>query len=508
MMAHQNLTVSMTLKQLLQGFVEPEYLSDLPIQGISSNSQMLQAGDVFVAQAGIKHHAIDFSADAVKQGAVAVLYDASDSYSKQRIDLLEKQLSTQWIPVVDLNRMTGKIASRFYADPARALKLIAVTGTDGKTSVTHLLVQALTRVGKTAGSIGTLGYGVANRLNMLGYTTPDAICIQALLAELLQQGCEYIVMEVSSHALQQYRVSGCEFDIALLTNLGSDHLDYHGTLEQYAAAKSQLFEYSSLTGRAFNVDDELGAKLFQQYNLDTSLAVNAHTQMTEHNSVSIKHSQMNEQGLEIVASTSLGDIRIQSALIGSFNVDNLLSCVAVLQLLGFDRQQIESAMEQLKPIPGRMEYYPAHNGYPAVVIDFAHTEQALEACLNAVKDSYQGALYCVFGCGGDRDQSKRPKMAAVAERLADHVILTDDNPRTESAQKIMNEIVVGLQHPELVRVIHDRAVAIKTAMTQANENDLLVIAGKGHEQFQIIGEQKIPFSDRDLVVEIRQEQSL
>ncbi len=508
MMAHQNLPISMTLRQLLQGFVEPEYLTDLPIQGISSNSQMLKAGDVFIAQAGIKHHAIDFAADAVKQGAVAVLYDANDSYCKQRIDLLKKQLITQWIAVADLNRMTGKIASRFYADPASALKLIGVTGTDGKTSVTHLLVQALTRSGKIAGSIGTLGYGVANRLNMLGYTTPDAVCIQSLLAELVESGCEYVVMEVSSHALQQYRVSGCEFDIALLTNLGSDHLDYHGTLEQYAAAKSLLFEHSGLTGRVFNVDDELGAKLFQQYKLDTSLAVNAHTQLSVPNSVSLRHSQMNDQGLEIVAATSSGDIRIQSALIGSFNIDNLLSCIAALQLLGFDREQIESAMQQLKPIPGRMEYYPALNGYPAVVIDFAHTEQALEACLTALKDSYQGALYCVFGCGGDRDQTKRPKMAAVAERLSDHVILTDDNPRTESAQKIMHEIVAGLQKPELVRVIHDRAAAIKTAITQANENDLLVIAGKGHEQFQIIGEQKIPFSDRDLVVEIRQEQSI
>jgi UDP-N-acetylmuramoyl-L-alanyl-D-glutamate--2,6-diaminopimelate ligase len=238
------------------------------------------------------------------------------------------------------------------------------------------------------------------------------------------------------------------------------------------------------------------------------LAVNADIAMSENNSVSLKQSRMNEQGLEIIAATSLGDIRIQSALIGSFNIDNLLSCVAVLQLLDFDKQQIEFAMQQLKPIPGRMEYYPAQNGYPAVVIDFAHTEQALKACLTALKGSYQGALYCVFGCGGDRDQSKRPKMAAVAEYLADHVILTDDNPRFELAQKIMTDIVSGLKKPELVRVIHDRADAIKTAISLADENDLVVIAGKGHEQFQIIGEQKIPFSDRDLVVEVRQEQSL
>jgi UDP-N-acetylmuramoyl-L-alanyl-D-glutamate--2,6-diaminopimelate ligase len=508
MMAHQNLPTTITLKQLLQGFADAEYLSDLAIQGISSNSQMVNPGDVFVARQGMLHHAIDYAVDAVKKGAIAVLYDANDSYCMQRIDLLEKQINAQWVPVADLNRMSSKIASRFYGDPGRMLKLIAVTGTDGKTSVTHLLVQALTRLGKTAGSIGTLGYGIANRLNMLGFTTPDAICVQSLLAELLDKGCEYVAMEVSSHALQQYRVSGCEFDIALFTNLGSDHLDYHGTLEQYAAAKSQLFDFSSLNGRVFHTDDEVGKKLFQKYNSSSSLAVNAHTQMSQVNSVSLKHSQMNDQGLEIISATSLGDIRIQSALIGSFNIDNLLSCVAALQLLNFDRAQIESAMQQLKPIPGRMEYYPPDNGYSAVVIDFAHTEQALQACLTALKDSYQGALYCVFGCGGDRDKSKRPAMAVVAERLSDYVILTDDNPRNESPQEIMSDIVAGLQHPELVRVIHDRADAIKTAINQANENDLVVIAGKGHEQFQIIGDQKIPFSDRELVLQIRQERSI
>lgn len=508
MMAQQNLPASMTLKHLLQGFAAAEYLNDLPVQGISGNSRSVTAGDLFIAQAGIKNHAIDYAADAIKQGAIAVLYDADDHYCRQRIDLLQKQIDTHWIPVVDLNRVTGQIASRFYGEPARALKLIGVTGTDGKTSVTHLLVQALTRLGKTAGSIGTLGFGVANRLQMLGYTTPDAICTQSLLAELLQQGCEYVVMEVSSHALQQYRVSGCEFDIALFTNLASDHLDYHGTLEHYAAAKSRLFEFSSLTGRVFNVDDETGARLFEQYPLSSSIAVNAHAQLAEKNTVYLKQSQMNEQGLQIVAATPDGAISIQTALIGSFNIDNLLSCMAVLQLLGFGRLQVESAMQQLQPIPGRMEFYPVHNGYPAVVIDFAHTEQALESCLLAVNGSCQGELYCVFGCGGDRDQSKRPKMAAVAERLADHVILTDDNPRTESAQKIMHDMVSGLQHPELVRIIHDRAAAIKTALTAAGENDLVVIAGKGHEQFQIIGDRKIPFSDKNLVMKIRQEQLL
>lgn len=496
---------SITLEQLLQGYADFRDLIDLPIYGISSDSQRVKPGDLFIAQMGYTRHAIDFAPDAVNAGAVAVLFDANDEYSKQRIKLLEKQLETHWIAVPELNKVTGKIASRFYGDPSKSLKLIGVTGTDGKTSVTHLLVQALTGLNKKAGSIGTLGYGLGNRLSMTHFTTPDAVCVQSLLSELLQMGCEYVVMEVSSHALNQYRVSGCEFDIALLTNLGSDHLDYHETLENYAAAKSALFESSSLSGRVFNANDELGNKLLQQYKHSSSLVFNSQEAMGDDHSVSLKYSQMNATGLQIVAATKQGDIKIQTALIGRFNIDNLLCCVAVLQLLGFQASQIEAAMQDLKPIPGRMEYYPPRKATPAVVIDFAHTEQALGACLNALKGSHHGALYCVFGCGGDRDQSKRPRMAALAERLADHVILTDDNPRFESAQHIMQEMVAGLKHPDQVRVIHDRATAIKTAISQATADDLVVIAGKGHESYQIIGDQHIPFSDRKLVQDILQE---
>ena len=508
MMVHSGLPYTMTLPQLLKGFVDVQLLPDLPVQGISSDSQKVIHGDVFIAQAGLTHHAIDFAADAIKAGAVAVLYDADDSYCQQRVALLEKQFNVHWQPVAQLNKITSKIAGRFYGDPSRAVKLIGVTGTDGKTSVTHLLVQALTRLGKKAGSIGTLGYGMANRLNMIGYTTPDAVCVQSLLAELREMDCEYVVMEVSSHALQQFRVNGCEFDIALLTNLGSDHLDYHGTVQQYAEAKAELFRFDSLSGRVFNTADELGNKLYQQYQSDCTMAFNAVGPVMDANSVSLLNSAMSDQGLQITARTAQGELNIQTALIGSFNIDNLLGCISVLQMLGFERQLIESAMQMLKPIPGRMEFYPAARDFPAVVIDFAHTAQALEACLLALKDSYQGELYCVFGCGGDRDKSKRPQMAAVAERLADQVILADDNPRFESAQLIMHDMVAGLQHPELVRIIHDRKAAIKTAISQAGENDLVVIAGKGHEAFQLIADKKIPFSDRAVVEQVRQELSL
>lgn len=495
---------SVTLRLLLQGFVDSSYLDDSEIRGITSDSKQVKDGDVFIAQAGITRHAIDFVPEAIQSGAVAVLYDENDDYCTQRMPLLDKQFNVRWIPVRSLQLNAGKIAARFYAEPSRSLTLIGITGTDGKTSVTHLLVQALTRLGKRVGSVGTLGYGIANQLRMTNFTTPDAVRLQSILSELLLAGCEYVVMEVSSHALEQYRVSGCEFDIALLTNLGSDHLDYHGTVENYAASKSALFAFKSLKGRVVNARDELGKSLLQQYSGDATVAFDTQKGPQLGNVVQLLHGKMNPQGLSIAAKTGVGQINVQSSLVGSFNIDNLLACIATLQLLNLSREDIEHCMQELQAIPGRMEYYPSLKQLPAVVIDFAHTEQALRACLEALKDNLHGDLYCVFGCGGDRDQSKRPKMAAVAEQIADHVILTDDNPRHESAEKIMQEILGGFSHPEQVRVIHDRATAIQTAVDQATEKDLVVIAGKGHEQIQIIGNQRIPYSDREVVQNIRQ----
>jgi len=507
-MSVRDQSASVTLRSLLQGFTDARYLDDCPVAGITSDSQQVNEGDVFIAQAGLTRHAIDFVPQAMEAGAVAVLYDEDDDYCRQRMPLLDKQYSIRWIPVRGLLRKAGQIAARYYADPSESMTLIGVTGTDGKTSVTHLLVQALSQLGKRVGSVGTLGYGVANRLKMTSYTTPDAITLQSILAELREQQCEYVVMEVSSHALEQYRVSGCEFDLALLTNLGSDHLDYHGTVENYAASKSALFAFNSLQGRVVNANDQLGQELLAQYAGAQTLAFDARVGQSEGNAVTLLHSRMKAEGLNIVADTPMGQVRVQSALVGSFNVDNLLAGIAALQLLGLAVDEIERGMQNLRAIPGRMEFYPSVGQLPAVVIDFAHTEQALQACLGALQGYQRGGLYCVFGCGGDRDQSKRPKMAAVAEQLADQVILTDDNPRYEPAQKIMQEILVGFTNPDQVRVIHDRRAAIETALHQAGRDGLVVIAGKGHEQFQIVGDQRIPFSDRQVVQQMREEAAL
>jgi UDP-N-acetylmuramoyl-L-alanyl-D-glutamate--2,6-diaminopimelate ligase len=493
----------MSTDKLLAGFAQPETLPSLPVNGITSNSKIVKPGDLFIAQAGLTRHAIDFVPDAVRAGAVAVVYDAQDPYCRQRIPLLDKQVDISWIAVPDLQKVTGQIASRFYGNPSQYCRLVGITGTDGKTSVTHLLVQSLSHLNHEAASIGTLGYGLANRLSMTSYTTPDAITLQSLIFELTQRGCDTLVMEVSSHALEQYRVSGCSFDVAVLTNLGSDHLDYHGTRQHYAKAKSALFEFEGLKARVLNVNDVFGRELQAKHHSDRVITYNANKSCVVDASVKLLDSQMTKQGLHVYVSIPGGKVDIQTRLIGSFNIDNLLTCISVLIVLGYDAAQIEQAMQDLEPIPGRMQFFPELTNQPAVVIDFAHTEQALRACLEAVKDYHSGELYCVFGCGGDRDQSKRPSMGRVAEQLADYVFLTDDNPRTEAPENIVKAILKGTKKPGLVRVIHDRQSAIETALSQAKPQDLVVIAGKGHEMMQIVGDQRLPFSDVQVVKQYR-----
>ena len=401
-----------------------------------------------------------------------------------------------------LDRLHGEIVSRFYDEPGRDLGIIAVTGTDGKTSVTHLLCQALRRLGHTVGSIGTLGYGVDNQLQPTLHTTPDAVSLQKYLYEFKQQSCEYVVMEVSSHALHQYRVNGCQIDIAVLTNLGRDHLDYHESVEQYEAAKTRLFSDFDLNGRVLNVDDEFGQRLSASFKADQVFRYSANAGLDSDAEVRLLQRVITDQGQDLDVATPLGEIHAHTQLMGDFNIDNTLACITSLISLNFSRDEINQAVADLQPIPGRMEKFSGGGKLPTVVIDFAHTEQALRACLATSRAHVPGKLWCVFGCGGDRDQGKRKGMGRAAEQLADHVIITDDNPRTESAEKIVNEILLGMNYPEKVSVVHSRLAAIEFALSQATGDDLVVIAGKGHEQEQIIGRERHPFSDRHVVQRI------
>ncbi len=473
---------------------------EIPVAGLCNDSRRVRPGDLFVAESGLGRPGVDYAADALDAGAIAVLYDAADDYARERVALLQRQYPQPWIGLSELRARVGEIASRFHQYPSLAYRLIGVTGTDGKTSVTHLLVQALQRLGWHPGSIGTLGYGQPGELLPTGYTTPDALRLQAMLSDLRHQGCDAVVMEVSSHALDQQRVGGCAFDIAVLTNLGQDHLDYHGDRARYAAAKARLFELPGLSLRVLNLDDELGGELAQRHAAASTIGYSSRGD--ERARVRLIDSSLDRRGLRLRVDCDGEILRIDSGLVGRFNIENLLACIAAMRGLEIAPVEIERSLQRLSPIPGRMEFFPAVDGKPAVVIDFAHTEQALEACLDSLRGFCSGRLFCVFGCGGDRDRGKRPKMAAVAERLADEIIVTDDNPRDESPERIMQDILRGFADPQRVRVIHDRQTAIETALAQATEQDLVLIAGKGHEQVQIVGDKRLPFSDRRVVLQL------
>ena len=494
----------MLLSELLSGFALHDPVPTIQIFDIASNSANVTANSAFVALPGIKTNGIDYAIDAVKAGAIAVIYDATDDYSLQRIPLLRKQVDIHWIGVDQLDHANGHIVSRFFGDPGQAMTIVGITGTDGKSSVTHLVTQALTRIGKTCASIGTLGYGIGNNLTPDTLTTPDSVSLQSRLHEFQQQRCEYVVMEVSSHALEQYRVNGCDFDIAVLTNLGRDHLDYHGDQQSYAAAKARLFHDFKLSGRVVNVDDSFGLQISEDVEPESLIRYSVDSDGGPTAEVKLLASEMTANGLNIRAVTPLGEITAVTALLGSFNAENTLACIATLLALGLDYNQLELAVKDLKPIPGRMEKFTGERGSAAAVIDFAHTEQALRACLGASRQHTEGLLWCVFGCGGDRDQGKRSGMGRAVEELADRVIVTDDNPRNESPEKIVSEILAGMQHPDQACVVHNRQAAIEYALSQAAAEDLVVIAGKGHEQEQIVGNERRPFSDRHVVSRILQ----
>lgn len=490
------------LNELMIGLPTQAAVPPIMIHAVASDSRQVVSGTLFFALKGTRNHGIDFAMSAIKSGASVILYDTCDDYSSHRVALLQKQIKAFWLGIQSLDQRMGEIASRFYGEPGRSLSIIGITGTDGKTTVTCLLSQALMRLGYSVGSIGTLGYGVNHQWYPTAHTTPDAVTLQSYLYTFKQQACEFVVMEISSHALAQYRVNGCQIDIAVLTNLGHDHLDYHVDIAQYAAAKARLFSDFDLQARVLNLDDEFGRRLWSDYKDSSVISYSA--MAVEAAAIRLTHRTVTRQGQDIQVETPLGDIYAHTHLIGDFNVDNTLACIAALVALGFKSTEINQAVADFRPVPGRMEQFFSHT-LPTVILDFAHTEQALQACLLAARACAEGELWCVFGCGGERDRGKRASMGRIAEQLADQIIITDDNPRNESASQIVGDILQDIHDPDKAMVIHDRFSAIETALSRAGSDDLVVIAGKGDEQIQIIGCEHRPFSDRDVIQRIMQQ---
>jgi UDP-N-acetylmuramoyl-L-alanyl-D-glutamate--2,6-diaminopimelate ligase len=496
--------VSARLSELLAGIATIDPSRDISVSGLSLDSRSIRSGEAFVALRGGSSHGITFAPSALASGASIVLAEAPPPAAFEReseIGNRESQKRTSPIPdsrfpipvfwIDDLRANLGEISARFFGRPSAAMTMIGVTGTNGKTSIVQLVASALQSLGATSATIGTLGTGLVGAIKEGARTTPDVISVQGLLAEFRDAGASHVAMEVSSHALDQGRVDAVEFDVAVFTNLTRDHLDYHGTMENYGAAKRKLFAWPTMRAAVVNVDDAFGRQLADALHDDVQQIRYAIDNAAE---VRAEKVRSNERGLEFRLITPWGESTLVTPLLGHFNIYNLLAVAGCLGALGYDFAQIESALTTLKPVAGRMNRLGGGDA-PLVVIDYAHTPDALEQALTSLRAHTSGQLICVFGAGGERDQGKRPQMGAIAERLADRIIVTDDNPRGENGDDIVAQILAGLHQRERANVQRDRDAAIRAAVCDARAGDVVLIAGKGHEPYQEIAGVKHEFDD-------------
>ncbi len=463
-----------------------EVARDVVIRGMVLDSRAVEPGDAFVAIAGFGAHGLGFVEQAKAAGAAAILFEPPAP--------AEFQVPTDAIAVPGLRARMGEMADRFHARPSRDMSMVGVTGTNGKTSTVQLLAQAWHLRGLRAGSIGTLGAGLFGEVVATGFTTPLVLQMHALLAELRDAGAKAVAMEVSSHALDQGRVANVHFDVAVFTNLTRDHLDYHGDMDTYGAAKARLFAWPELKAAVINLDDAFGRQLSAQLTQQVR-GIGLSSRGEESAVVRAENLNLDASGIAFDLTIEGQAHGVQSKLLGRFNVDNLLAVAGALHALGDAPADIARTLSRLQPIHGRMNRLGGDGERPLVVIDYAHTPDALEQALASLRDHASARLICVFGCGGERDTGKRPQMAASAERLADKVIVTDDNPRAEDGDVIVADIVAGFTRPDSVVVERDRARAIARAIGEAGPHDIVLIAGKGHEPYQEINGVKHPFDD-------------
>jgi UDP-N-acetylmuramoyl-L-alanyl-D-glutamate--2,6-diaminopimelate ligase len=476
------------LEQLLPNLpaAELQSVAQLAVSGLTLDSRQVRPGDAFFALRGTRDHGITFAAGAVARGARVVLAEAP------AVEEVALDVPVLWIE--NLHAQVGDIAARFYDLPSRSLRVVGVTGTNGKTSTVQLIAQALDFLGHRSATIGTLGAGLYGHLHDGERTTPDAINVQRLLAAFRDQGANFVAMEVSSHALEQGRVGAVDFEVAAFTNLTRDHLDYHGSMEAYGDAKAKLFAWPTLKAAVINADDVFGQTLITRISANVqplrfSVADDHHADIVASAIVT------SSEGLAFELVTPWGSRPIHSALLGRFNVANLLAVVACLGAFGESFDRIVDAIEALQPVNGRMNRLGGLGNVPLVVIDYAHTPDALEQALSALRPHCAGRLICVFGCGGERDAGKRPLMGAIAVRLSDVAIVTDDNPRGEDGDAIVAQIVAGMGAMSTTSVERDRALAIAHALKLAQPSDVVLIAGKGHETYQDGADGKLPFDD-------------
>ena len=474
---------AMALAELLPDVAVP---LGLVVRGLVQDSRAVQPGDAFVAIAGFGAHGLGFVEQARTAGASAILFEPPAP--------ADLPAPADAIAVPGLRARMGGMADRFNASPSRDMKMVGVTGTNGKTSTVQLLAQAWHLRGVRSGSIGTLGAGLYGQVVATGFTTPLVLQMHALLAELREAGAKAVAMEVSSHALDQGRVDGVHFDVAVFTNLTRDHLDYHGDMATYGAAKARLFAREGLQAAVVNLDDAFGRDLLASLPAQVR-AISVTSRGAENASLRAEQLRMDVAGIAFDLVIDAQRYAVQSRLLGRFNVDNLLAVAGALYALDESPAEIANLLSQLQPIHGRMNRLGGENGKPLVVIDYAHTPDAMEQALSSLREHAPSRLVCVFGCGGERDTGKRPQMARIAERLADVVIVTDDNPRGENGDAIVADILAGFERPADAIVLRDRAQAIARAIGEAGANDIVLVAGKGHEPYQEVAGVQHDFDD-------------
>jgi UDP-N-acetylmuramoyl-L-alanyl-D-glutamate--2,6-diaminopimelate ligase len=489
------------LADLTAGLATVPVPGDIVVRDITLDSRAASPGSLFLACRGRTSHGLTFAPQAVARGASAVLYEDTGGQGKPD---LGSDIFVAAVP--KLSQHVGTLADRFFGAPSAAVTVVGITGTNGKTTCAWLLAQALQYCDRPAAYMGTLGFGVPPSITATEHTTPDAVSVHRQIAALRDLGAECVCMEVSSHAIDQHRVGAVRFNTAAFTNLTRDHLDYHGTMEAYGAAKARLFQWPSLTHRVINIDDPFGADLAGQLSSSrlviTSRAPSPAGSLKDAKQVRGVRATPEPAGLAIDVETSWGNVALTVPLIGEFNVDNVLTVLAVLLAWNIPLAQAVIAVGKCRAPSGRMELFGGQAPAPLAIVDYAHTPDALAKALHAARLHCRGQLRVVFGCGGDRDAGKRPLMGGVAAELADDVIVTDDNPRTEDPARIVADILAGMPSSATkakTMVEHDRTRAIQTALRRSGPSDVVLIAGKGHEDYQIYGTVRRPFRDQTVV---------
>lgn len=480
------------LDQLFAELDLQEPVAGINVAGIATDSRQVLPGELFIALQGARVDGQQFIAAALQKGARAVAVEAC---AERKVGSVQWQGLIPVIAVADLSSRVSELAGRCYGLPSKKLKVIGVTGTNGKSTCVSLIAQLSGLLGHSAGTIGTLGAYINDTcLCDFGMTTPDAVLCQRLLAQMHDAGTHAVAMEVSSHGLDQNRVAGVDFSAAIFTNISHDHLDYHGTLANYAAAKQKLFETAALHAAIINLDDPHA----QQMMTAAKQQAKVYTYSLIHFAADIFATDMqySTRGVEFRLVSPWGEDWVLSPLLGEFNVYNLIAALGALVATGANWQAMLQVVPKLRSVPGRMQKVQVPADVIAVV-DYAHTPDALAHAIAATRVHTSGQLWVVFGCGGDRDRTKRPAMAKIAERFADQIVVTSDNPRRENPQLIVDEITTGFRHKDPV-VIVDRQRAIGYAIGNAEPGDVILIAGKGHETYQIVGEQSFPFDDVDV----------